>query len=106
MATSVDNLQPEDLVITPVLTGDSQIEYRASAVVTATIRGGVVLLDEVNRMSERSWASLAPLMDDRRYIESEVTALKMQAPYDFGDDWRHSVTIENVTAAGWRPGAS
>jgi MoxR-like ATPase len=75
--------RPEDLVITPVLTKDKQIEYRASAVVTAMIRGGVVLLDEANRMPERSWASLAPLMDDRRYIESEVAALKIQSHPDF-----------------------
>lgn len=75
--------RPEDLVITPVLTGDKQIEYCASAVVTAMIRGAVVLLDEANRMPERSWASLAPLMDDRRYIESEVAALKIQAHSNF-----------------------
>jgi MoxR-like ATPase len=49
--------RPEDLVITPVLTGAKEIEYRASAVVTAMIRGGVVVLDEANRMPERSWAS-------------------------------------------------
>jgi MoxR-like ATPase len=75
--------RPEDLVITPVLTEDKRIEYRASAVVTAMIRGGIVLLDEGNRMPERSWASLAPLMDDRRYIESEVAALKIHAHEDF-----------------------
>src|SRR5262249_10539573 len=75
--------RPEALVIPRVLTGDKQIEYRASAVVTAMIRGGVAILDEANRMSERSWASLAPLMDDRRYIESEVTALKIQAHPNF-----------------------
>lgn len=75
--------RPEDLVITPVLTGDKQIEYRASAVVSAMIRGGIALLDEANRMPERSWASLAPLMDDRRYVESEVAALKIQAHPNF-----------------------
>lgn len=75
--------RPEDLVITPVLTGEKQIEYRASAVVTAMIRGGAVVLDEGNRMPERSWASLAPLMDDRRHIESEVTSLKIQAHPNF-----------------------
>ncbi len=75
--------RPEDLVITPVLTEDKKIEYRASSVVSAAIKGGVVLLDEANRMPERSWASLAPLMDGRRYIESEVTALKLRAHPDF-----------------------
>lgn len=75
--------RPEDLVITPVLTGEKQIEYRASAVVTAMIRGACAILDEGNRMPERSWASLAPLMDDRRCIESEVTGLKIQAHPNF-----------------------
>ena len=40
------------------------------------IRGGVCILDEANRMSEKSWASLAPLLDTRRYIESIVAGLK------------------------------
>jgi MoxR-like ATPase len=75
--------RPEDLVITGVRTGDRQVEYRGSAVATAMIRGGVALLDEANRMPERSWASLAPLMDDRRYIESEVAALKIHAHSNF-----------------------
>lgn len=75
--------RPEDLVVTPILTEDRRIEYRASAVVTAMVKGAIVLLDEANRMPERSWASLAPLMDDRRYIESEVAALKVQAHPDF-----------------------
>jgi MoxR-like ATPase len=75
--------RPEDLVITPVLASDRQIEYRASGVVTAMLRGGVAVLDEANRMPERSWASLAPLMDDRRYIESAVAALKIHAHPDF-----------------------
>ena len=70
-------------MITPVLTGDKRIEYHASAVVTAMVRGAIVLLDEANRMPERSWASLAPLMDDRRYIESEAAAVKIQAHPNF-----------------------
>jgi MoxR-like ATPase len=92
--------RPEDLVITPVLTGDKQIEYRASAVVTAMIRGGVVVLDEANRMPERSWASLAPVMDDRRYIESEVTALKIQAHPNF----RLAVTMNSDASVYELPG--
>jgi len=34
-------------------------------------------------MPERSWASLAPLMDDRRYMESTVAAIKRHAHPDF-----------------------
>jgi len=33
--------------------------------VTAMLRGGIVILDEGNRMSEKSWASLAPLLDNK-----------------------------------------
>ena len=43
------------------------------------LRGGVVILDEGNRMSEKSWASLAPLLDNRRYVESIVTGIKIKA---------------------------
>jgi len=34
-------------------------------------------------MSEKSWASLAPLMDSRRYVESIVAGIKIQAHKDF-----------------------
>ena len=43
----------------------------------------MVILDEGNRMSEKSWASLAPLLDNRRYIESIVAGVKVQAHPDF-----------------------
>jgi MoxR-like ATPase len=47
------------------------------------IRGGVAILDEGNRMSEKSWASLAPLLDSRRYVESVVAGIKIKAHPDF-----------------------
>lgn len=75
--------RPEDLLITPVVGQDGGIRYVASALVTAMIRGGVCILDEANRMSEKSWASLAPLLDTRRYIESIVAGLKIAAHPDF-----------------------
>ena len=71
--------RPEDLLITPVIDTGGAIRYVASALVTAMIRGGVCILDEANRMSEKSWASLAPLLDSRRYIESIVAGLKVAA---------------------------
>jgi len=75
--------RPEDLVVTPVLTPDRRVEYHASGLVSAMIRGGICVLDEGNRMPERSWASLAPVMDERRYVESGVAALKIRAHRDF-----------------------
>lgn len=75
--------RPEDLLITPVVDRQGSIRYVASALVTAMIRGGVAILDEGNRMSEKSWASLAPLLDNRRYIESIVAGIKVRAADDF-----------------------
>src|ERR1700722_8331584 len=75
--------RPEDLLITPVVDTSGGIRYVASALVTAMIRGGVCILDEANRMSEKSWASLAPLLDTRRYIESIIAGLKVSAHPDF-----------------------
>lgn len=75
--------RPEDLLITPVIDKKGGIRYAASSLVTAMIRGGACILDEANRMSEKSWASLAPLLDTRRYVESIVAGLKITAHRDF-----------------------
>ncbi len=75
--------RPEDLLITPVVDSNGGIRYVASSLVTAMIRGGVCILDEANRMSEKSWASLASLLDSRRYIESIVAGLKVNADPGF-----------------------
>ena len=82
MQATVDT-RPEDLLITPVIEGAGQLRYVASPLVTAMIQGGVVILDEGNRMSEKSWASLAPLLDTRRYVESIVAGIKVKAHPDF-----------------------
>ena len=75
--------RPEDLLITPVIDKGGAIRYVASSLVSAMIRGGVCILDEANRMSEKSWASLAALLDTRRYIESIVAGLKVPADPEF-----------------------
>jgi MoxR-like ATPase len=75
--------RPEDLIITPVVTSGGTIGYAASSLVTAMIKGGVCIIDEGNRMSEKSWASLAPLLDDRRYVESLVAGIKIPAQKGF-----------------------
>jgi MoxR-like ATPase len=75
--------RPEDLIVTPVIGPDNRIQYAASSLVSAMIGGGVLILDEGNRMSEKAWASLAPLLDDRRYVESIITGLRIPAHRDF-----------------------
>jgi MoxR-like ATPase len=78
MQATVDT-RPEDLLITPVIEGERKLRYVASPLLTAMLRGGVVILDEGNRMGEKSWASLAPLLDNRRYAESIVAGIKIKA---------------------------
>jgi len=75
--------RPEDLLVSPVISGAGQLRYVASPLVSAMLRGGVCILDEGNRMSEKSWASLAPLLDNRRYVESIVAGIKVKAHADF-----------------------
>ncbi|MEZ5952410.1 MAG: AAA family ATPase [Planctomycetaceae bacterium] len=66
-----------------VLGEKGTIQYHASSLVTAMITGGVCILDEGNRMNEKSWASLAPLLDHRRYVESIVAGITIKASPHF-----------------------
>ena len=75
--------RPEDLIVTPVISDAGKVRYMASPIVSAMIKGGIAIIDEGNRMSEKSWASLAPLMDSRRYVESIVAGIKIKAHPDF-----------------------
>ena len=75
--------RPEDLLVTPVIADNQKLRYIASPLVSAMITGGVCVLDEGNRMSEKSWASLAPLLDRRRYVESIVAGIKIPAHKQF-----------------------
>ena len=74
--------RPEDLLVTPVLAESGKIAYHASPLVSAMLVGGVCVLDEGNRMNEKSWASLAPLLDHRRYVESVVAGITIHAHAD------------------------
>ncbi len=75
--------RPEDLLVAPVLGPEGGVRYMASPLVTAMVRGGVCILDEGNRMSEKSWASLAPLLDHRRSVDSVVAGITIPAHEDF-----------------------
>ena len=83
--------RPEDLIVTPVLAESGKISYHASPLVSAMLSGGICILDEGNRMNEKSWASLAPLLDHRRYVESIIAGLRIQAHKEF----RACITMNN-----------
>ena len=75
--------KPEDLIITPVIAEEGKIRYVASPLVTAMIKGGICLLDEGNRMSEKSWASIASLLDMRRSVYSIIAGVEIKAKPEF-----------------------
>ncbi len=75
--------RPEDLLVTPVLSDKGKIAYHASPLLTAVLEGGIAVLDEGNRMSEKSWASLAGLFDNRRSAESVVAGIVVKAHKEF-----------------------
>jgi MoxR-like ATPase len=75
--------RPEDLIVSPVLDPGGGVRYMASPLVSAMLVGGACVLDEGNRMSEKSWASLAPLLDHRRYVESVVAGVRIPADARF-----------------------
>ena len=83
--------RPEDLLVTPVLSQKGSISYHASPLVCAMITGGICILDEGNRMNEKSWESLAPLLDHRRYVESIIAGIQIHAHKEF----RACVTMNN-----------
>lgn len=75
--------RPEDLLVSPVIAEGGTITYQASPLVTAMLTGNVCLLDEGNRMNEKSWASLASLLDHRRSVESVVAGVQIRAHENF-----------------------
>lgn len=75
--------KPEDLIVSPVIADNGKIRYVASPLVSAMVRGGICLLDEGNRMSEKSWASIAPLLDMRRSVYSIVAGVEIKARPEF-----------------------
>ena len=83
IAQATMDTRPEDLIVSPVLAEAGGVRYMASPLVSAMVRGGAMILDEGNRMSEKSWASLAPLLDHRRYVESLVAGVRIPAHDDF-----------------------
>lgn len=83
MMNCTSDIRPEDLLIMPVLSAKQEIRYQASSLVSAMITGGTCILDEANRMTEKAWASLASLLDDRRYIESITAGIRIMAHPEF-----------------------
>ncbi len=85
---ATSDTKPNDVLINPIVAEGgvtdaagvaTQVEYVASTLVTAMLLGSIIIFDEGNRMQEKAWASLAPLLDTRRYVESITVGLVIKA---------------------------
>ena len=45
--------RPEDLIVTPVIGPNGMIQYAASSLVSAMLTGGILILDEGNRVGQK-----------------------------------------------------
>src|SRR5579862_3612781 len=83
-----EEMTPEDLTLLLVpdeSAGGSQnppLALRASPLATAIIEGGIFFFDEINRVPERALAPLASVLDDRQYLYSAMTGLRVEPKDD------------------------
>ncbi|MBN2154445.1 MAG: AAA family ATPase [Candidatus Lokiarchaeota archaeon] len=72
-----DTTSPDHLLIHQAEL-EGNIEYHASPLVTAMVKGGICILDECQFLPSESWAAISSLLE-QRYITSEVVGLKVHA---------------------------
>jgi len=78
------DMEPNDLTVNLSIDADKNIQYTASPVLTAALVGGVIILDEFTRLPQHAFASMASLLDHRRYIEASLLpGLRISAHPDF-----------------------
>lgn len=75
--------EPEDLVVYPVADEKKGLQYLASPILAAMVSGGVVLLEDASRLSEKAWSTLASLLDERKYLESAELGIRIKAEEGF-----------------------
>jgi MoxR-like ATPase len=92
--------RPEDLIVTPVISEGGKIRYMASSVVSAMIKGGVAIIDEGNRMSEKEY--IHSRLQPRIFIdfpERDEELLILQSNLPFADDEILEYVVEFLQAA-------
>jgi len=78
-----EELTAEDLVVSATLGRDGKVEYLASALLAAMLRGGICFIDELGKMRPRAQAPLASGLDSRRTLYSALLGRSFEAHPDF-----------------------
>jgi MoxR-like ATPase len=83
MQNGHEDLGPEDLSLLLVpgrgVTGALPLSLHASPLATAILCGGLFFFDNIDRVPERTLATLASVLDDRRMLYSAATGIWIQA---------------------------
>lgn len=63
--------------------GGGKMDYILSPLVTAMIEGGICFIDEIGKIRPRALALLASVLDERRYIDSALLGVRIEAKPGF-----------------------
>ena len=76
-----NELSPEDLVCSARFSDNRKgaIEYSLSPLATAMVTGGIAFIDEVAKMNGRTMANLVSILDHRRYVDSLLLGIRIEA---------------------------
>ncbi|MGA9112071.1 MAG: AAA family ATPase [Smithella sp.] len=76
-----EDITAEDLFCSVRISDDreQQMDYIMSPLVTAMIRGGICFIDEIGKIRARALAPLASLLDERRYLDSNLLGERIHA---------------------------
>lgn len=76
-----EDVSAEDLICTVRFSDDpnKKMDYIVSALVTAMVRGAVCFIDEIAKIRLRALAPLASVLDERRYIDSNILGERIYA---------------------------
>ena len=76
-----EDVSAEDLVCAVRFSDDpgKKMDYILSPLVTAILKGGICFIDEIAKIRPRALAPLASLLDERRYIDSNILGERIHA---------------------------
>lgn len=78
-----EDVTAEDLAFAARFADGGGIDYVASPLVTAMVRGGICFIDEIGKIRPRALALLASVLDERRYIDSTMLGERVVAARGF-----------------------
>jgi MoxR-like ATPase len=78
-----DELGPEDIACSATMTSKSTIEYVASPLFAAMLRGGICFFDEIGKAPQSALDPLASVLDDRRSLTSVLAGIHLKAHPEF-----------------------